>query len=171
MEGEERNPAPRFQLTHCFCLTLRQGVIIIAALELTTFVSLITYNGVMLQKAGRFQYMIVLDDLLEIIIHFVVAMLLVVGVWRERRQLVWAWVYTRIVVLGTDIITLLVATAVILDWPYVVYGIMLVPIYAVFIVVVRSYALHLKARDNKDPTDGATRISQDTEAIPVTATQ
>lgn len=68
---------------------------------------------------------------------------------QERRQLVWAWVYTRIVVVGTDVFTLLIATAVLFDWPYVVYGIMLIPIYAAFIVIVRSYALQVSYMKKK----------------------
>ncbi|KAK4318218.1 hypothetical protein Pmani_010755 [Petrolisthes manimaculis] len=124
-------------------------------------------------------------DIIEGITHLAVAVILVVGLYKDRRQLLRAWIWTRSVVLVTDVSTLLVAASVHIGLSEVeeedgggyddggestsraltqlIVCVVLIPFYVFFIVVVRSYALELKGKDNLSPSTGAATIIRDAD--------
>ncbi|KAK3855855.1 hypothetical protein Pcinc_037778 [Petrolisthes cinctipes] len=167
---------PRCLLARVFCLSLRSAAIIVAAIDLMFFLGYISYSTYRVtQEEYIFAAGMMIGDIIEGFTHLAVAVILAVGLYKERRQLLRAWIWTRSVVLVTDVSTLFVASTVHIGLSdeedgstsgavtQLIVCLTIIPFYVFFIVVVRSYALELKAKDNLSPTTGAATIIRDAD--------
>ncbi|XP_071544214.1 uncharacterized protein [Panulirus ornatus] len=137
----------------CFCCcSLRTGVLIIASLEILFLVAVCIDFGMFLyvsagEGSARLLEWLVASTL-ETIVHCGFTCLLIHGVRKNRPQLVWAWVWTRGVVMLTDFCTLFIGAFVFVEKALLPVSVASV-ILCYNILVVRSYALKMK--EGEDP--------------------
>ncbi|XP_071544188.1 uncharacterized protein [Panulirus ornatus] len=146
---------PRLVVDRCCCRwSLRTGVLIIAVLEIVFCIIFAVLYGVQNKSPLNVEYgistNILIAQVLEPLIHGGVACVLIYGIWKRRRQLVWAWLWVRGVLLLTDISTPLFSALIFTNWVICLMFSLISVVVCYNMVVVRSYALNMKEKEEED---------------------